>query len=145
MESGDKLPIHHDFDVIGFLEPDAPLFVSTQEEMTMIQKGVVPQQMEDKWFIYYADSHLYFNRSWTGFCIYILRFDEQEKGAVSVDFRANRDPSQITENHDESSKETLSYLIEMLLLHRPAQFPGDGGPLAAWSVAGRGSLGQHPQ
>lgn len=113
--------------------------------MKKLQQGVIPQQMEDKWFIYYSERRLYFHRSWTGNCIYILRFEEQEKGAVAVDFSANRDPSQITEDNDDVSKETLSYLIDMLLLRRPAQFPGSGGPLAAWSLAGRGSLGEHPQ
>lgn len=101
--------------------------------------------MEDKWFIYYADSHLYFHRSWTGYCIYIVRFNEQDNGAIAVDFSANRDSSQTREDNDERDKEMLSFLINMLLLHRPAQFPGEGGPLAAWSVAGRGSLGQHPK
>ena len=39
------------------------------EEMARIVRGVVPQQMEDKWFIYYEKQKLYLHRSWTGYCV----------------------------------------------------------------------------
>ena len=115
-----------------------------REEMVQIKKGVVPEQMEDKWFIYYSESCLHFVRNWTGFTVFIVRFREEDEKATAIDFSANRDPAQYTETNDESDKETLSYLIDALLLHRPAQFPGSGGPLGAWAIAGRASLGQHP-
>ena len=112
--------------------------------MVQIKKGVVPEQMEDKWFIYYSDSCLHFVRSWTGFTVYIVRFKEQDDKATAVDFSANRDPTQYSETDDESDKGMLSYLIDTLLLHSFSEFPGSGGPLAAWAIAGRASLGQHP-
>lgn len=115
-----------------------------QEAMVQIKKGVIPEQMEDKWFIYYSESCLHFVRSWTGFTVYIVRFKEQDDKATALDFSANRDPSQYTETNDDSDKETLSYLIDNLLLHCFSEFPGSGGPLAAWAIAGRASLGQHP-
>jgi len=46
----------------------------TQSEMDFIRNGVIPRQMEDKWFISFADDALHFHRGWTGFCIYIARF-----------------------------------------------------------------------
>lgn len=112
--------------------------------MTLIRKGVVPEQMEDKWFIYYSDNCLYFHRSWTGFTVYIVRFKEEDDKATAMDFSANRDPAQYTETNDDSDKEMLSYLINTLLLHSFSEFPGSGGPLGAWAIAGRASLGQHP-
>jgi len=36
-------------------------------EMRQIRKGLVPQQMEDKWFVFWEHDALYFHRSWTGF------------------------------------------------------------------------------
>ena len=112
--------------------------------MVQIKQGIVPEEMEDKWFIYYANSCLHFIRSWTGFTVYIVRFKEEDDRAIAVDFSANRDSTQYKETNDESDKGTLSFVIDSLLLHHPAQFPGSGGPLAAWSMAGRASLGQHP-
>ena len=85
--------------------------------MLRLKQGMIPKQMEEKWFIYYSDSCLHFVRSWTGFTIYIVRFKEQDDKAIATDFSANRDPSQYSEIYDESDKETLAYLIDALL-HR---------------------------
>ena len=112
--------------------------------MELIKKGVVPEQMEDKWFIYYSNSHLHFHRSWTGFTVYIVRFNEDGDEATAVDFQANRDPEQYKESDDARDVQMLTYLINTLLLYQLAEFPGMGGPLGAWSMAGRASLGQHP-
>ena len=73
-------------------------------------------------------------------------FNDQDNGAIAVDFSANRDSFQYKEDNDEGYKEMLSFLIDSLLLHRDAlpRFSGSGGPLAAWSVAGQTSLEQYP-
>ena len=42
--------------------------------MDHIRQGMIPEVMEDKWFIYWKDDALFFHRSWTGFCIYVVRF-----------------------------------------------------------------------
>ena len=44
----------------------------TQEEYELIRHGLIPEAMEDKWFIFLEDDVLYFYRSWTGNCIYQL-------------------------------------------------------------------------
>ena len=36
-------------------------------EHTRLIRGIVPQEMEDKWFIFYAAPWVWFHRSWTGF------------------------------------------------------------------------------
>lgn len=46
------------------------------EEFQALQKGIIPRQMEDKWFIYFEDNNIYCHRSWTGFCAYIGKFKE---------------------------------------------------------------------
>ena len=103
--------------------------------------------MEDKWFIYYSDSCLHFHRSWTGFTVYIVRFNEEEDKATAVDFTANRDPDQYKETNDEKDKAMLSFLIDTFLLNKFVPFPDleAHGPLGAWSVAGRAAVGQQPQ
>ena len=102
--------------------------------MVQIKKGVIPDQMEDN---YYSDSCLHFVRSWTSFTVYIVRFEEEGDQATAIDFSANRDAAQYTETNDDRDKEMLSYLIDTLLLHRFAEFPGSGGAQGAWSIAGR--------
>ena len=80
----------------------------------------------------------------SGFAVYIVRFNEEGDGATAVDFQANRDPEQYKETDDARDVQMLTYLINTLLLYQPAEFPGLGGPLGAWSMAGRASLGQQP-
>ena len=92
--------------------------------MVQIKQGLIPQEMEDKWFIYYSNSCLHIHRSWTGFTVYIIRFNEQDDGgAVAVDFRANRDPDQYKETKDERDKEMLTFVIDSFLLGRFVPFP----------------------
>ncbi|WP_223257705.1 hypothetical protein [Pectobacterium peruviense] len=39
----------------------------TDAEAEQMRQGIIPKQMEDKWFIYFEDGWLRFHRSWTGF------------------------------------------------------------------------------
>jgi len=93
----------------------------TKQEMKQIRKGLVPQQMEDKWFIYWENDCLYFHRSWTGHCIYVARFMEDAKEWRMIDAVANRDAEQYSEAVDEIDAQQISGLIDVLLLHREAQ------------------------
>lgn len=63
----------------------------TKEEMELLRFGNIPQEMEDKWFWYYEDDRLYIHRSWTGFCICIVRFTP---GSDELHVTVNRDPEQ---------------------------------------------------
>ncbi|MFZ1039972.1 MAG: hypothetical protein WCA79_07110 [Anaerolineales bacterium] len=47
-------------------------------EFEKITRGIVPHQMEDKWFIFLEDMQLNFHRSWTGQCIYQIKFKKKE-------------------------------------------------------------------
>ena len=120
------------------------------DEMERIRRGVVPEEMEDKWFVYVTDHRLYFHRSWTGFCVYIVLFEEREDGAVMVEAEVNRDQSQYRETSDDTDISMVSFLIDALLLRRPATFPSDEPSdevraLKIWSSVGRAGLGEHPE
>ncbi len=47
----------------------------TADEFERICEGNIPQEMEDKWFAFYEEPWLYLHRSWSGFCIYQVRFE----------------------------------------------------------------------
>jgi hypothetical protein len=121
----------------------------SQEEIVQIRRGLVPEQMEDKWFIYWKDDALYFHRSWTGFCVYIVQFAAEGDGWKMVTACVNRNPEQYQETSDEQDRKMISYLVDVLLLHRDAAFPSDEpssekSTLMNWSQVGRAMLGQHP-
>jgi ADP-ribosyl-[dinitrogen reductase] hydrolase len=38
----------------------------TESQFNKMKNGLIPEEMEDKWFIYYEKGFLHFHRSWTG-------------------------------------------------------------------------------
>ena len=121
----------------------------TSEEMGRIRQGVVPEQMEDKWFVYWQDDALFFHRSWTGYCIYRVRFSSADGGYRMFEADVNRNSAQYKEVSDERDAEMISYLVDLLLLHQDAVFPSEEPgserqALKSWSQVGRAMLGQHP-
>lgn len=93
------------------------------EEYQRISLGLVPEQMEDKWFIYLEGEWLYFHRSWTGHCIYQLRLEPDGNGYKVAEAWVNRNPDQYTEADDSYDATLLTFLIERLLLGKDVPFP----------------------
>ncbi len=118
-------------------------------EMESIRRGLVPEEMEDKWFIYWKDDTLFFHRSWTGFCIYVVRFVADGESFHMVEAEVNRDPAQYTQTDDSEDIQMISFLVDVLLLRRQSSFPtGDSSDkkraLKTWSQVGRAMFDQHP-
>jgi len=66
-----------------------------------------------------------------------------------VEADVNRDPSQYKGPNDERDTRMISYLVEVLLLHREVAFLSDDlysekRVLMNWSQVGRAMLGKHP-
>ena len=116
----------------------------SEDEFSRIRRGLIPRQMEDKWFIFYEEPWLYIHRSWTGASIYGVRFQSGASGVIAVESWASRDPS-YKSTSTEYDLAILTFLIEAMLLGRPMRFPvpGDLPPSAPpglfqHSVIGRG-------
>ena len=122
--------------------------VFSPQDMDRIRRGVVPEAMEDKWFIYWKEDRLFFHRSWTGFCIYVVRFAADGDAWRMMQADVNRDPRQYQETDTDRDARLIAYLIDVVLLHRHVEFPPAGSPqesaLTNWSVVGRTMMGQHP-
>ena len=80
----------------------------SDEEMDALRLGNVPQAMEDKWFWYMEGSALFAHRSWTGYCIYRIDFQEDHRHVVTV----NRDPKQYSCTSTEEDRKTLNKLLD---------------------------------
>lgn len=119
-------------------------------EIQRLQRGLVPEEMEDKWFIYWENDTLAFHRSWTGNCIYRVRFAYEGDTYRMIEAEVNRDPEQYRETDDDVDARMISYLIDALLLERNVDFPSaepdaQQRALKKWSQIGRAMLGQHPR
>ena len=117
----------------------------SRKEMEKIQRGLLPLEMEDKWFICFEDDTLRLHRSWTGFCVYQARFVEQPDGWVIDELLVNRDPEQYTATDNAYDAALFEYIVESLLLSNyrfpfPEKSNGEGevnAALARWSLMGR--------
>jgi hypothetical protein len=66
----------------------------SKEEFEHIKRGIVPEEMEEKWFIYFEGDKLYFHRSWTGALIFIAKFKNLE--IISIETNNSEDVNQST-------------------------------------------------
>lgn len=90
-------------------------------EYERLAQGLIPQDMEDKWFIYLEDLKLLFHRSWTGQAVYQVTLREVADG-YSVESAVCSD--EILERSDnEYQAKLLDFLIGNLLLGETKAFP----------------------
>lgn len=85
--------------------------VFTSEEFAKIKAGHIPQEMEDKWFIFFEDNWLYFHRSWTGYCIFQMRLDEGANGWHVAEAWVSRVESQFRAIDTKEALELLTNLF----------------------------------
>jgi hypothetical protein len=102
----------------------------SEEEYQRLQIGLVPQEMEEKWFLYFEEGWLFFHRSWTGYCIYQVRVEPcAPQGVPSASqYRiaeawVSRDASTYRYTDDDHERALLLFLIEHLLLGYDVPFP----------------------
>ncbi|OYE00476.1 hypothetical protein [Nostoc sp. 'Peltigera membranacea cyanobiont' 232] len=86
----------------------------SQEEFDRITAGVIPEQMEDKWFIFYEAPWIYFHRSWTGFCIFKVRFEVVGDSVKIAEVQVNRDPAEYSNTDDKRNASMLLILLNSL-------------------------------
>lgn len=99
----------------------------TEGEYEAIRRGLIPEQMEDRWFIFLEEDTLYFHRSWTGRCIFQLTLTKEGEKYAAGEALVNRDSGQYAGADDAYDERLLTYLIDNLLLGRRATLPTPGG------------------
>ena len=95
----------------------------TPEEYQRISRGLIPQEMEDKWFAYLEEGTLFWHRSWTGFCMYRVELVCQGDRYRVRRALVNRNRQQYRSIDDAYDLELLRFLIDGLLLGRKVHFP----------------------
>jgi 8-oxo-dGTP diphosphatase len=115
----------------------------TNEQMEKIKYGFIPEEMEDKWFIYYIEEeeNLYLHRSWTGFCVYVVKFKKIDGGCAAVSAVVNNEPEQYKSSAStEDEKRSCLGVMNALLL---GVYSDVGSPLETWSLLGQQSITPH--
>ena len=88
----------------------------TPAEYDKLRRGLVPRNMDQRWFIFMEDDWLFIHRDSSGFCIYQARVDRINDEYSVAEAYANRDPHQYKGVNDEYDKQMLGWIIECLLL-----------------------------
>ena len=77
-----------------------------------IMSGYKPEDMDDRWFIYYEDSWVYFVRSWTGYHIFGFKLAVSPNGSANVIASwANRNIDEYQSKSKENDIQTINDLI----------------------------------
>ena len=88
------------------------LFSDADGERIML--GHIPEDMDDKWFIFFEEGWLYFHRSWTGHCIFAVRLDGSPNGIRVTDAWASRN----REQYNSAGLETDISMVRQLIASR---------------------------
>lgn len=93
----------------------------SRQEWDRLREGLIPEAMEDKWFVYFEEPHLFLHRSWTGQPTYRVRLVPYDDGAAVAE--ALCVPEVLEESSAEYEAKLLDFLISNLLLGKAKPFP----------------------
>ena len=88
------------------------------QEASKLMQGFLPQDMDDKWYIYYENGWLYFLRSWSGATIFALCLGGTSDGVRVIDSWVNREPDQFNSQDTSDDRRLLSDIIDFYFLGR---------------------------
>lgn len=126
----------------------------TPAQFARIRLGLLPEQMEDKWFLYFEGDTLHMHRSWTGYENYRVRFVPTiDGGARATQLLVNDDRGQYVGHDDETEANRVEFLLNVLLAHNgwvPELPPSNEEAesqlaLQLWGDIGRALMGQGPR
>lgn len=89
-------------------------FTLDANETACARRGLIPLEMEDKWFLYYAGDILYLHRSWTGVCIALVHFVQEGEGLRATSAEVNRDTAQYTNSDDAADVALIERMVRGL-------------------------------
>ena len=100
----------------------------SDRQLLRLQGGLIPREMEDKWFIYYDAPHLFFHRSWTGQPVYRLALAATARGADVAEALWSTELAGSADDGDKAYQaQLLDFLLSNLLLGQSKPFPRPAG------------------
>jgi hypothetical protein len=105
------------------------------EQFAQLKEGVIPKGMEDKWFIYYEEPHLFMHRSWTGQPVYRLTLRNTGNGSKVTEALWSKDLAAVSKWSIQYEVALLDFLVSTLLLGQTKAFPLPPGPATSASGA----------
>jgi hypothetical protein len=110
-----KIAQRNDWKTEVFPSASKSIFVDrtySKSEFEKIIVGTIPEEMEDKWFVFYEEPWLSLHRSWTGFCVFKVRFEKFDDKVQITEVWVNRNPEQYKETDDSRDENLLAILLD---------------------------------
>lgn len=96
----------------------------SDRQFLRLKDGLIPKEMEDKWFIYYDMPYLFLHRSWTGQPVYRIALEATPSGAVVAEaLWSNEFAGSADNGHKAYQAQLLDFLLSNLLLGLSKPFP----------------------
>ena len=112
----------------------------SDRQFARIRYGLYPEQMEDKWFVYYDDNRLHCYRSWTGMKVYEAEIKRSGNACSITEIITERDPDRYDSADDEDIR-LFNYLFPRGLMRLSVEVPHDENDpewsIKAWHNFGR--------
>ena len=87
----------------------------TEPEQEALARGLIPETMEDRWFVFIEDSWLHLCRSWTGYCIFMVRLAPEDEGWRVAEAWVNEDRDEFKGASPEDLTRTLDAVIDWMI------------------------------
>ena len=84
------------------------------KQFNTLRLGVVPAQMEDKWFVYFHNQYIHFHRSWTGYEIYRAKLISDENTYYIDEFWVESNPDRYQMPDEQRAIADFKFHIEYL-------------------------------
>jgi len=92
-------------------------------EFSSIRRGLIPREMEDRWFAFVEGDSLFFHRSWPGHSVYQVNFEIGSERVLVVGAMVAADEEFYRRGPDTYEAAFLDSLIRASLLHQAVLFP----------------------
>jgi hypothetical protein len=86
----------------------------TAAELALLELGMLPRSMDDHWMGFMEDEWLYFHRSWSGICKYMIKVERAEDGTGRITEAWANMKERVTFTVDYDAR-MMRYLIERVL------------------------------
>lgn len=103
-----------------------------------IQFGLVPYEIGDKWFMFMEGDWLYMHHSWTGYCAYKIRFEQDGFGSMRIAEIWASEHDQYSNRPNAISSEIIEVLLVHCLIRRNKRMIVEAtSPLQLWPTYGK--------
>ena len=87
-----------------------------EKNYSRLRFGLLPEEMEDKWFAYFEDNRLCFHRSWTGYKIYEAEVQRSDAYIEIKELMVERDNKFYSNTDDAEDVRLFNFLVGQGLL-----------------------------